>query len=148
MFLRILGALLMIIACALIAVAVYFGHTAMEQASLPVPWHAPVSKELFLERGRFQDGYIVLCAALTAVAGLGMLLRKWWPLTLYGAILAAVLLAAFSWLTQLLAPPDFRFENPDPLGALMGSTVGLLAALAFMCRPKSGSMPNKRLERP
>jgi hypothetical protein len=148
MALRIVGALLIVLACVLIALAAHLAHAAGEMASSPYAWSAPVSKELFLERNRLQDTYIVTCAAMAAAAGLGMLLRKWWPATLYGAVLSAGLLATFSWLTQLIAPPDFRFENPDPLGVLMGGSVALLAALAFAFRPKAGSMPNKRLERP
>jgi hypothetical protein len=137
MALRVVGALLITLAAAFAAGAVYLGHTAVEMSSLPGRWSFPVSRELFLERSRFQGTYVIGCAGITAAAGLGMLLRKWWPLPLYGAILAAVLLATFSWLTQFFAPSDFRFDSPDPLGALMGSSVGLLAALGYAFRPRT-----------
>ena len=146
--LRFVGALLIALAASFVALAVYEDHTWRAISAMPGAWTAPVSKQLFLQRIRLWEAYLVGSAALMALAGTGMLLRRWWPLPLYGATLAALLLATFSWLTQLLAPRDFQFDTSDPLGLLMGSIVGLFAALGFMFRPRRLSVPDKRSRDP
>ena len=146
--LRVVGALLIVFSLALVAMVVSGDKLSVEIAQLPMRWSLPVSRQLFLERSRFYELYVLGCAAIAASAGIGMLLRRWWPLPLYGAILAALLLATFSPLTQFLAPPDFRFKNPDSVDVLLGSIAGLLAALGFWFRPRGKSTSNNRWRGP
>jgi hypothetical protein len=137
--LRIVGALMIALACVVMTSALYLHQSADELAvamsTAPAKWDMPVSKETFLERSRLHETFTCSCAVLAGVAGLGMLFRKRW--SLYVAGLAAVLLVAFPWLTRLLGP-DLWFEAPDPLGLLFGSLFGLVAALASVFRPARG----------
>jgi len=146
--LRVVGALLIAVAALLVAIALNNERFALEIAALPPPWSARVSRDVFLARGRFLEMYMLACAAITATAGAGMLFRKWWPVPLYGAALAALLLLGFNSLTQLLALSDFRFNNPPGVTeVLFSSTVGLLAAFGFLFRPRE-STPNNRWRGP
>jgi len=135
---RIVGGLAIILGVGVVALA--FSHLLLGEDLFSVMTgpgftvKLPVTPEEFLFRSRLWAGVIGACGLLTTIGGVGMTLRRTWGVYLTaGAAVAAALVPS---LVFVLASGRLEFQGETEL--LIAGVIGLVAALAFMFRPKYG----------
>lgn len=97
-------------------------------------WRLPVSQDVFLARSQIWSGVVVFVGFLTAVGGLGMILRRSWGFCF--ATTAALVMLLFPPASRIFLAKSYAFENLSVVDFGVAAVVGLSASLAWMFRSK------------
>jgi hypothetical protein len=96
-------------------------------------WNLPVSQEVFLARSKLWGAVVIIAGALTAVGGLGMVLRRRWGL--YVTIAAALVMLVFPLVSGIFFGKAYAFDL-SLVELAIAAVIGLSASLAWMFRPR------------
>lgn len=97
-------------------------------------WNLPVSREVFLTRAKMWSDVVTFVGALTAIAGVGMVLRNRWGFRV--AVVAAVVMLVFPLMSRIFLAKAYGFADLSLVDFGVVAAVGLVASLAWMFRLK------------
>lgn len=97
-------------------------------------WNLPVSREVFLTRAKIWSDVVTFVGALTAIAGVGMVLKARWGFRV--AVVAAVAMLVFPLMSRIFLAKAYGFADLSLVDFGVVAAVGLVASLAWMFRLK------------